>query len=208
MLGDAWSELLAHGRVLTYPKGKVLMRQGEASDRLLSLSKGVVSIVHRGADGSETWLGHRGPGELLGDMSAISGEVRNADVVTVSPCTVTTIELSRFLEFVGPRSPVFDLLRREHAKRHESDARLCGGRTLSLVTRVARYVLGLAQISPTLQVSGCTQQELAQALGISRGKLNQTLGLLRESGVLETGRRTIAVKDLDALRDLADGSTP
>ncbi|MBV7245980.1 Crp/Fnr family transcriptional regulator [Streptomyces sp. MW-W600-10] len=208
MLGEAWSELLAQGRVLTYPKGKVLMYQGEAGDRLFSLTKGVVSIVHRGADGSETWLGHRGPGELLGDMSAISGEARNADVVAVSSCTVVSIELARFLEFVGPHGPVFDLLRREHAKRQESDLRLCGGRTLPLIDRLARYVLGLVQNSPTLQVSGCTQQDLAQALGVSRGKLNQALGQLRENGVLEVRRRTITVKNLDALRSMAGSGTP
>ncbi|MFJ1590124.1 Crp/Fnr family transcriptional regulator [Kitasatospora albolonga] len=207
MLGEAWSELFAQGRVLKYPKGKVLMRQGEECDRLLSLTSGVVSIVHRNADGSEMWLGHRGPGELLGDMSAISGNVRNADVVAVTPCTVVSIELSRFLAFVRPHGPLADLLRREQAKRHESDVRLGGGRMLSLTSRVARYVLSLAQNSPNSQVSGWTQQDLAQSLGVSRGKLNQVLSALREDGVLEVRRRTITVKDMDALRRLAGNAS-
>ncbi|MCX5411267.1 Crp/Fnr family transcriptional regulator [Streptomyces sp. NBC_00059] len=207
MLGDAWSELFAQGRELRYPKGRVLMYQGEVCDRLLLLTEGLVSIVHRNADGAETWLGHRGPGELLGDMSAISGDVRNADVVAVSPCTVTSIEKSRFLDFVGPHRPLLELLQREQKRRHESDVRLGAGRVPSLTTRVARYVLGLAQNSPTWQVSGWTQQDLAQALGVSRGKLNQTLSALREGGVLEIRRRTITVRNMDALRGLAGNGT-
>ena len=49
----------------------------------------------------------------------------------------------------------------------------------------------------TLPIS---QTELASWVGISRKAVSNTLQVLRRRGWIQTGRKTIIVKDLDALR--------
>jgi CRP/FNR family transcriptional regulator, cyclic AMP receptor protein len=49
----------------------------------------------------------------------------------------------------------------------------------------------------TLPIS---QAELASWVGISRKAVSNTLQVLRRRGWIKTGRKTIIVKDLDALR--------
>jgi CRP/FNR family transcriptional regulator, cyclic AMP receptor protein len=49
----------------------------------------------------------------------------------------------------------------------------------------------------TLPIS---QTELASWVGISRKAVSNTLQVLRGRGWIQTGRKTIIVKDLDALR--------
>jgi CRP/FNR family transcriptional regulator, cyclic AMP receptor protein len=74
------------------------------------------------------------------------------------------------------------------------------------VGRVARRLVDLADrygepveggVRITVPIS---QTELAGWVGISRKAVTNTLQVLRRRGWIQTGRKTIIVKDLDALR--------
>jgi len=50
-----------------------------------------------------------------------------------------------------------------------------------------------------LRLTGLTQEELAQSIGVTRNAVGGGLRQLRASGAVETARREIVIKDLETL---------
>ena len=95
-----------------------------------------------------------------------------------------------------------------HKLRQASDYRLKSG-TSGTLARLSQRLVELAETEPGLTgnevviQSLFTQQELAEWIGVSREAIVLALRELRERGLIETGRRTIRILDLDGLRRLA-----
>ena len=62
-----------------------LIRQGEAGDCLFVVVSGTVRIYSEDESGSVNLIDHSGPGEVLGEMSLLTGESRSASVVAEGP---------------------------------------------------------------------------------------------------------------------------
>src|SRR2546425_10707105 len=67
-------------KILTFPPGAVVMRQGEASDRFYVIAKGEAIVVHREPDGSERTLNTLHAGDYFGEVGILTGHARNATV--------------------------------------------------------------------------------------------------------------------------------
>ncbi len=73
-LKDIFSKLTSRGIFRTYPRGSVLWLKGEPNDLgLLIIETGIVKIVDYTPEGKEITLRFLGPGELLGDISCLTG---------------------------------------------------------------------------------------------------------------------------------------
>lgn len=90
---DTLRSVATRGRMRRFPKGCVLMRQGEFADAMYVITKGVVDVVQMGADGQRTHLALLGEGEVVGEMGVLSGHARNATVVAVND--VETLRIPR-----------------------------------------------------------------------------------------------------------------
>ncbi len=183
-----------------------MLRQGGAGTHVLALVDGLAKVLCHERDGSVTWLAFRGPGDLLGEVSVFNGTARTADVVALSPCTATVIEAERFRRFVDRRGLAMALMQQAQARQRESDLYRSELLTLPLVVRLARSLLRLSELaapdgsSPTLSLTGLTQEEIAQVIGVTRNSAGSGLRLLREAGALETARRVVVIKNLGTLR--------
>ncbi|MEU3184767.1 Crp/Fnr family transcriptional regulator [Streptomyces sp. NPDC006923] len=206
---DAWRELLGQGAVRTFRERTVMLRQGSAGTHLLALTDGLAKVVCRESGGVVTWLAFRGPGDLLGEVSVFNDTPRTAEVVSLTPCTAVVLEAERFRRFVEQRGLVMDLMRQALSRLRESDAHRTELLTLPLVVRLARALLRLAELtspgadSDAIRLTGLSQEEIAQAIGVTRNAAITGLQRLRESGAVETARRTIVIKDMKVLRDWA-----
>ena len=95
------SNLLANQRVFTFNAGDVIIREGTKSEGYLyMILTGHAQVVHH--DGKKKhYLATMEAGELIGEMSIISGEgQRNASVVAMSPVIVTAISENAFREYI------------------------------------------------------------------------------------------------------------
>ena len=63
-------------------RGAALFHERQLSDRVMVLIEGRVKIASASEDGREAVLAFRGPGEVLGELSAIDGQPRSASVMT------------------------------------------------------------------------------------------------------------------------------
>ncbi|MFI9627621.1 Crp/Fnr family transcriptional regulator [Streptomyces sp. NPDC052042] len=214
MLSDeTWRELLEQGTPRTFPERGVMLRQGSAGTYLLALTQGLAKVVCREPDGAVTWLAFRGPGDLLGEVSVFNSTSRTAEVIALTPCTAVVLEAERFRRFVERRGLVMDLMRQALSRLRESDAHRTELLTLPLVVRLARTLLRLAELtSPAaepgvVRLTGLSQEEVAQAIGVTRNAVITGLQRLRESGAVETARRAIVIKNMNELRGWANTAT-
>ncbi|MGW1668661.1 Crp/Fnr family transcriptional regulator [Streptomyces sp. NPDC002324] len=203
---EVWRDLRSQGVTRTFSQRSVMLRQGSPGTHLLALTSGLAKVVCREPNGAKTWLAFRGPGDLLGEVSVFNGTTRTADVVALTPCAAVVLDAERFVRFVEERGLVIHLMRQALARMRESDLHRGELQTLPLVVRLARTLLRLAALtgqtaeSNAVRLTGLNQEEVAQANGVTRNAVISALGQLRAVGLIETARRVIVIRDVEALQ--------
>lgn len=200
-------ELRTLGSRRNFKRGQRVVFEGARHGSVVLIESGRVKIVSTSVEGDEVVLAIRGPGQILGDLSAITGTATGAGAVALGAVTATMILGSRYVEFLE-RHPKLLLaqFRRLVAMARESDEKLLEMATLDVPTRVARRLLDLVALGsePTDEgvriTTELSQEELAGMCGASREAVARTLKDLRDAGVVVTDRRRVTVTDLDGLR--------
>ncbi|MER7116810.1 cyclic nucleotide-binding domain-containing protein [Saccharomonospora azurea] len=194
---ERWNALLDAGRLRTYRRGAVLLRQGDHGGFLLAVHGGRIAVVGGDEDGGEVLLALRGSGDLVGELAAASG-VRTATVRAVDACTAHVIAATAFRTF---------LIRHE---AHGAYAEYLAAKLSETVpysvrqthrpprTRLCRLLWDLLRLDEQSDSRiPLSQETLARALGMARSTVAEHVAALRREGVLTTGPR-LAV--LDAAR--------
>ncbi len=78
-----------------YNPGEVLLQQGESGDGMFVIQEGQVAIMQE-REGEEVFLGVRGPGEVLGEISIFERQVHSATVRALSEVRVITVDKDNF----------------------------------------------------------------------------------------------------------------
>jgi CRP/FNR family transcriptional regulator, cyclic AMP receptor protein len=199
---DVWQALMASGAVRHYRAGEILMRQGDPGSHVLMLAAGRVKIARVDSEGNEFLLAVRGVGDIVGELAVLGGGMRSATVTALVPCVTYVLSAASFLRIIREKRVEEILFRYLIARHRESDdmrAELAG---LPALQRVARALLRFAAVAggnrPDLDLS---QEELAAAAGLSRASVAAALAVLRQRGMIATGRRRLVIKDLASLRE-------
>lgn len=87
--------LAARARVEPFFAGETVLRQGETGDSLYIIEEGRVEVLIS-HDGRSEQVAVVGPGELLGEMAALTGEKRSATIVTLDPTRFFVIDRGAF----------------------------------------------------------------------------------------------------------------
>src|SRR6516165_11493800 len=91
--------IAASGVVRSFPKGSILINEGDTGDSLYIVLSGRVKVFASNAAGREIVLSFFGPGEYLGEMS-LDGSPRSASVMTVEPTTCAVVNRAHFRDFL------------------------------------------------------------------------------------------------------------
>ena len=92
--------------VFDYADEDYLFHQGEASDCVYVILKGVVEIIGSDPDGQAVLLATSPANSLIGEMAVLSGAGRTASVKARGAVTALNIPNQRFLELVTGNPPV------------------------------------------------------------------------------------------------------
>ena len=198
------------GTVRRYRRGDVLFHEGDDAGAVLVLLAGHVKAA-RTTEGREVILGFPGPGELLGELSAVDGEPRSGTVRAVDEVEALVIPGSAFRAYLEhhPRIALV-LLRAIVARLRAADRQRVDYAVNDVVVRVAGRLVELcdrygAEGEHGIDVGlAITQDELASWAGASREAVAKAMALLRTLGWVQTERRRIEVLDLPALRRYAE----
>jgi CRP/FNR family transcriptional regulator, cyclic AMP receptor protein len=189
-------------------RAQPILRAGAAGEEVVLVLDGRVKLVAYGADHREVVLALRGPGELLGDMAALSGQRRTATVVAVDDVEVGFLRANDFRAFLREHPDAALVLIRTLVRRlSEATRDVVDLATRDSVGRIAKRLLELsaehgAPAGPGRRIElSLSQDELARWTGATRETVSRALRLMRQLGWVATDHRTITVLDAAALRD-------
>ncbi|WP_219469370.1 Crp/Fnr family transcriptional regulator [Nonomuraea rhizosphaerae] len=201
-------ELRAAGRPRRWERGTTVMTEGDTSDWVLVLTEGRVKVSSHTSSGTEVVLAVRGPGGLLGEMSAIDGSPRSATVTALEPIAgIVVRDFPNFLQMHG-RIAVL-LMQLVTGRLRDADRKRIEYGAFDTTGRVATRLIELAERYGEKTNSGVrvalplSQDELAGWTGASREAVSKALRTLRDRGLIETGRRRVVIHDLEGLRKRA-----
>jgi CRP/FNR family transcriptional regulator, cyclic AMP receptor protein len=200
------ADLRSSGRRCTYGPGVTLFHEGDDAGPVVVLLSGRVKVGTVGGAGREAIIAVRGPGDLIGELSAIDGGPRAATVTTLEPTEALLVPGSAFAGLLERHLRIaLVLLRMVAGRLRYADSQQAQFATQDVVGRVAGRLLELAErfgvpedgrIEIELPLS---QEELAAWTGASREAVSKALQLLRSLRIVETGRKHITLLDTDAL---------
>jgi len=204
--------LLAAGRDRAYRRDAVVFHEGDRGGYAVLIVAGRVKIVTSAADGTETVLSLRGPGELVGEMAVIDDPAtpRSATVIAIEPLRGRVLLGADLLAYFESHPlAIVELLRMLAARLRASDRRRVEHGAYTTTRRLAALLVELADTygrpdRDGLRVDAAlSQAELAGLVGASRESVARGLAVLRQKGYIATGRRTLLVRDLEELRTYA-----
>ncbi|MFC9997130.1 Crp/Fnr family transcriptional regulator [Nocardia sp. NPDC127526] len=204
--------LLANGIRRQWPAGSVLVHEGELSDHILVIEAGRVKVTSSASSGKQVLLAIRGPGDLVGELSAIDGGARSATITALSSVTATVVQGNVFRSLLMNDGKVaLSLLRMVVSRLREADMQRLEYGAYTVGERIARLLLdyagryGRADDDRVIIALPLSQTELAHAAGASREAVAKALKRLRELGAIRTARRRVELLRPELLAELAEG---
>jgi CRP-like cAMP-binding protein len=98
---DELSEMIQQAAICGFRPGEVLFHEGDPSGGVYFIRRGVARVTLKGTDGDgEVLVGYAGPGETIGEMSAIDGSPRSASVIAIEPIEASYISRDAFREAI------------------------------------------------------------------------------------------------------------
>jgi CRP/FNR family transcriptional regulator, cyclic AMP receptor protein len=199
--------LRAPAVVRSFPRGTALFHERQAADRVLVVLQGCVKLSCVSDGGKEVVLAIRGPGDLLGELAAIDGEPRSATATALEPVEALSLSAGDFRSSLEAHPRVgLALLRVLTRRLRDADRKRVEFAAEDTMTRVAARIVELSErfgdkVARGLEIDlPISQEELAGWTGCSRDSVVNALQAMRGLGWIETQRRQILVRDIDALR--------
>jgi CRP/FNR family transcriptional regulator, cyclic AMP receptor protein len=194
-------------------EGDILYTPKEGTERLFILKQGRVQLYELDESGDEITLSVVEDGNVFGEMALTGQSLKGLYVRSLTPSTVVSLRREE-LEYLIMNTPEVGLrLVRELAQRlHASEARYADIVGKDVPERLATLILTLVDSEGVVSSDSYripthyTHEQLASMIGCKRVAVTRALSKLREDGAVELEDRRIVVKDIDALKELAEAS--
>ena len=182
-------DLAERGELRRYPKGAVLIEEGDAGDMIFLILSGRVKAYSAG-NGREVIYGHYGSGEYVGEMS-LDGGLRAASVITLEKTVCSLISRHTLEDFIAERPAfAFDLLAKVIRRAR---AATLSTKQMALNDVYGRLKLLLESLAVMQASHGgllieerLTHQEIANRLGCSREMVSKVMKDLVKGGYVNT----------------------
>lgn len=201
-------QVASYMRHLRVEKGTVVSTPGQSASRLLVMHEGQLKVSHLSANGQEQILRTATTGDVVGERAFLTGHRSAEMVVALEDSRMCVFEHGDLAKLLRDYPDISQRMLRTLSDRLISVERLLAAVTSSDVSaRVAAYLLdlpGTMRDDVVMVHLPMAKQEVAAYLGTTPETLSRRLAALASAGVIELhGRRDIAIRDFDALEDLA-----
>jgi CRP-like cAMP-binding protein len=190
-----------------YKKGAAVIRQGDPTAVHLIVD-GWAKVTTTRLSGHEVLILLQGPGEIVGHYEAVQGPQWPADasVVALEPTTTMAVTADRFVEFLlsHPHACLAELRNLVKVVLN-SDQRRVDFTLVGTGQRLASLLVDLAvrhgrDTADGVEIAiALSQDEISGMIGASRDSVIRALASMRSRGLVVTGRRSMTVRDVDAL---------
>ena len=190
------------------PAGTPVLLRSERKTDVHFLVSGALRVTSYAANGRQVTFRDPKEGEHFGDIAAIDGQPRSADVVTLKPSVVASLDREDFLALLRDEPMVAERVMRGLAVlvRQLSD-RVIDLSTLGVQNRVHAELLRLARLAGVVDNRSRlepvpTHAELANRIGTNREQVTRELNALRRDGLLAKEGKALLVPDVARLAAL------
>lgn len=186
-----------------YAADQIVYIAHDPADGLYGLAAGALDISGPYGDDEQVALARAEPGFWIGDAALLSGTPRLVTVTAMTAARLLFVPGSAVLRLLRDRPgmwPCFYML----SNINLATALELLAETLSCPPRVriARNLMRLGGDGTVV----ASQADIARLAGVTRATMQRGLGDLIRSGAIETGYRSIRIRDRDALRLAARAS--
>jgi CRP-like cAMP-binding protein len=204
-------ELVATGHRRAWDRGDVLVRAGDPADTAIVLLEGVVKVHTHTSEGAEVVLSLCGPGDLLGEVTAVRNAQRSATATAIQPVSALVLTIPEIRSFLTahPRATLA-LLDLALTRLHRADVHRLEFAAADTLGRVARRLIELAERFGEPRADGAIeiglaipQEDIAAWSAASRESTARALRTLRELHLIESHRLRLTIVDIDRLRTSA-----
>ncbi len=109
----------------SYPKGQVIVRQGDVGEHLYVVQEGELEVINERKGGGEIRVGVLKAGDIFGEMAIIQKEVRSTTVRALTEVRLLTVDKKTFLSRVHEDpSLAFNVVRMMAQRIRALDAQL------------------------------------------------------------------------------------
>ena len=160
----------------TFPAGKSLMTVDQTGEVVYFILSGAVKVHIEQEDGSDVSISILGPGEILGEMSALDQTNRSASVVTIEKTTLLWVDRETFRRYVmAIPALAADLACTISSRLRSANEQIQSLAAVEVETRIARRIIAFAERYGQPLPNGdllipirLTQTDIATLVGASR----------------------------------------
>lgn len=203
---DIAEAMIAAAAVQAFDAGETVHRQGDASEALYAVLEGAVKVSTLSKDGRECAFRHLLPGSWFGEIGVLDGLPRTHDAVALRPTRLLVLPSDRLAALLE-RFPILHKFLALLLCRVVRTAftMLDDTALLPVSARLAKRLVSFAEGYGAASVR-LTQDELAPSANASRQTVNKCLADWQKLGWIELRYGGIAIRNLDALRQISLGA--
>jgi len=190
-------ELAQSGQSRRFPKGELLIREGDRGDALFVILSGKVKVYVSDTEGREMIVADYAAGDYVGEM-ALDGKPRSASVEAVEPtvCSVVARDALRSAIHADPEIAM-RIIATLIDRNRNATVSLKNLALMDVYGRVARLLLSLEFVPGADGLAWSreplTQKEISSRVGASRDMISRILKDLRTGGYIAMREKRIAI---------------
>lgn len=195
------------------PQETIIDFQDDSQD-VYFVTRGTARVVNYSMSGREIAFDDLKPGSVFGELAALDGEPRSANVVAVAPTTVAMMHPSTFREVLAENPDVsMILMRRLTQMIRVSVERIMDLSTLGANNRVYAELLRLAKVNSDSGDDGIERakidpipihSELASRVSTTRETVARVLSDLSRKGLTKRKGNVLELTDVGRLRTMVE----
>jgi CRP/FNR family transcriptional regulator, cyclic AMP receptor protein len=186
--------------------GNVFYSPEETGEVLFLLKKGRVQLYRLSPTGKKLVVATLGAGTFFGEMALIGQGMHNVFAEAADACVLCIMSRADVEELMRTRPQVALRIVEALGRRLvQAEASLEDLAFKGIPARLAALLLRLgAETAPRHEVVGYSHQDLAEMVGSYRETITQTLNSFRLEGLIDIGRKRIALLDRVELERIAE----
>ena len=203
---DQLMQLLDRHRESSHQPDQVIVMEQDWGESVFLLRSGLAKVRTHTMDGDEVVMSLLGAGDVFGEMAALDGAARSADVVALTPLSLVKLRAAPFAALLAKQAGfALALARLEAARLRDLNRRFAlqsgdaTSRLLDALAYLARKNSG-PDSDPQSLIPPLAQRELALLAGLARETASRTLSKLRQKNVVAEEEGGLRLVDLQPLQ--------
>jgi CRP/FNR family cyclic AMP-dependent transcriptional regulator len=201
--------LISYSRVERYPAGREIFSKGSPGQSLVAVLRGSIKISSLSNEGKEIVFNIINAPEIFGEIGVLDGEERSADATAMTDCELLVLNRRDFLHLLENRADLCMIMLRILCQRlRQTSEQVEDVMFRHLESRLAKALLHLAESGAmhgpqsSLVELHLSQRELGNMAGGSRESVNKILQNWHRQGLIDLGKASVLIRDVEALRRL------